>query len=691
LKKKNVSSFIGHLSLTMKLTVAFVSAAVLVSLAISMVLFEIGKAQLMTDIEDRLRSMVGIAALQIDGNGIQSIAVPADQGNPTYNRILDGMHHIRTSGINIANIYTMRKNSKDQIEFVVDGSPKDQANVGDIYEDPSATLADHFSSMTGPVIESDFYTDVYGTWLSGYAPFYTSDGKVAGVLGIDISASEVMHQVNRLLVTALLTGLVVSILVGIVAFGMIRSIIQPIQFITRVALQLSSGNSELSEAHSQELLRLNSRTDELGEISRAFHTMVTYFNDLTQSALSIAAGNLNALVQPKSNQDQLGLAFARMASDLGTILSEIAAHTQQLSQASEKLSSAASKADQAAADIAAAMQSVTEGISVQTDTIVKMAASTDQMAQSIQGVASGVQEQSGAISSAASSTAKISSTIHDVTRMAEAADANAGQAAGTAQAGVATITKSITGMDSIKARVTQSSQKVLEMGQRSDQISEIAETIDDIASQTNLLALNAAIEAARAGEHGKGFAVVADEVRKLAEKSALATRQISDLTKTIQQTVAEAVDAMDRSIAEVESEVANISQSDAALANIQKTVVSVNQQVKGIVSSAQWIGKSIDSLSGSMDTISKVVEENSASTEKMTSESNNISRSVRNIAEVSEQNYASIEAVSGSSQAIQLEVDAVSRDAQSLVEMSRTLQQMVDRFQLDEHEGNPIA
>jgi len=237
-------------------------------------------------------------------------------------------------------------------------------------------------------------------------------------------------------------------------------------------------------------------------------------------------------------------------------------------------------------------------------------------------------------------------------------------------------------MQSIKSRVGLSAEKVQEMGKRSVQIGDIVETIDDIASQTNLLALNAAIEAARAGEHGKGFAVVADEVRKLAERSSTATKEIGTLIKGIQQIVKEAVSAMDEGAKEVEKGVARAGQSDMALTSILKAVETVNQQVEEIAQAALHISSSSNELVSSMDSVSAVVEENTAATEEMSASSTEVTQAVEAIASVSEENSAAIEEVSASTEEMSAQVQEVTTSAQALSETASRLQQVVAQFKV---------
>jgi len=185
----------------------------------------------------------------------------------------------------------------------------------------------------------------------------------------------------------------------------------------------------------------------------------------------------------------------------------------------------------------------------------------------------------------ATSIQQLESAITDISTRGEQAANRSAEAANTARDGVAKATDSITGMEQIHARISSATDRVEKLAQSSQEVGKIVAVIKEIADQTNLLALNAAIEAARAGEQGRGFAVVADEVRKLAEKTSDATMQIDQMINTIQQETGMAIQAISDSMDEAQSGVGHARQTGASLSSIIEAFSHVDVLVREIASS----------------------------------------------------------------------------------------------------------
>jgi methyl-accepting chemotaxis protein len=486
------------------------------------------------------------------------------------------------------------------------------------------------------------------------------------------------NQAATMMITIILIAVAMALVLG---FVISQSITKPLGIVVQAAKMLSIGDMQRNlDEKVKDVVRL--RKDEIGDIGKAFDVLINYMQEMGAVAVSISRNDLTLNVAPKTETDELGNAFSQMIVSLRDSVGQVALSANSLGAASEQLSSAAQQAGLATTQISTTIQQVAMGTQNQAGAVTQTATSVEEMSRAINGVAKGAQDQTNAVTRAAEITEQINSAIQQVSGNAAAVSRDSAKAADAARNGSKTVEETLEGMQNIKTKVGLSATKVQEMGTRSEEIGTIVEVIEDIASQTNLLALNAAIEAARAGEHGKGFAVVADEVRKLAERSSSATKEIGTLILGIQKTVAEAVKAMDEGYVEVEAGVKSANLAGTALSEIMNAAEEVNNQAKLAGEAAARMSEFSNELVAAVDSVSAVVEENTAATEEMAANSTEVTQAIEVIASVSEENSASIEEVSASTEEMSAQVEEVTASAISLTEMARELQNVVARFKL---------
>jgi methyl-accepting chemotaxis protein len=253
--------------------------------------------------------------------------------------------------------------------------------------------------------------------------------------------------------------------------------------------------------------------------------------------------------------------------------------------------------------------SLNEVIESIASTAVHVASASEELSSTAAQQAQGAETQKDQTSQVATAMQEMASTVMQVSENSNRAATSSKQAADTARQGGAIVDETLTKMRIISESVRSTAKKVEELGKSSDQIGRIIGVIDDIADQTNLLALNAAIEAARAGEQGRGFAVVADEVRKLAERTTTATKEIAQMIRTVQDETRTAVAAMEEGTRQVEEGLTTTSQAGDSLKQIIHMSEQVGEMVTHIAAAAAQQSSATEEINGSMEQIAQLVKE----------------------------------------------------------------------------------
>jgi methyl-accepting chemotaxis protein len=424
----------------------------------------------------------------------------------------------------------------------------------------------------------------HGDYLGIWSPMYDSEKNLVGYVGIDFSKKFLITESNKQASSAIIIGLITILLTIALGFLLGNNIGKPITKIATIAESISLGDVD-------QTIDIKSN-DETGHLANSFRGLINYMSEYAEITEKVAQGDLRIEMKPKSEKDALGISLERMINQLNSIV--------------KRLSDNADKLVTTAGDVASSSEQMSRGAQDQTSQVTQVSTAIEEM------------------------TATILQSSKNATEVTEASKS----ASDTATDGGQIVAETIQGMQTIASVVKESSDSIGKLAQSADQIGEIIGVIDDIADQTNLLALNAAIEAARAGEQGRGFAVVADEVRKLAERTGKATGEITDMIKGIQSETSEAVTSMGSGIDQVDKGRELADQAGNSLTEIVNMSSQVMDMIQQIATASEEQSAAAEEISKNVESISAITNETANGAQQSATSAEELNRQAEGLKEI---------------------------------------------------------
>jgi methyl-accepting chemotaxis protein len=383
-----------------------------------------------------------------------------------------------------------------------------------------------------------------------------------------------------------------------------RNIARPLKEISRAAEAMATGDLSVGVAPT-------SRGDEVGVLTRTFARMIESLESMAKAAERIALGDLSVPVTPRSEKDVLGTSFFAMTRSL----QEIAKAADSVARGDLRLTvEPRSEKDVLGKAFGMMTDRLRRITSEMKESVNMLSSSASEIIATTTQVASGATETAAAVSETTTTVEEVKQTALVSSQKAKYVSEAAQKTAQVSQIGKRSVDESVEGMNRIREQMELVADSIVRLSEQGQAIGEIMATVNDFADQSNLLAVNAAIEAAKAGEQGRGFAVVAQEVKSLAEQSKQATAQVRGILGDIQKATNAAVMATEQGNKAVENGVKQSLQAGDSVQKLAESITEAAQSALQIAASAQQQLVGMDQVALAMESIKQASTQNAAST-----------------------------------------------------------------------------